>query len=422
MLRTIERITALGDTVSPRETIVGPSPDRDTSASTDDFLPLLRIAGEVEGPADIEIRGCLGEGGLGRVDLATQSVFGRDVAVKRVRRDHLGDAAAGALVREARITGALDHPNIVPAYALGLTSEGPMLVMKRVQGVPWSTLIHDAEHPAWEGHVGDPLGRHLEILMQISNAVEFAHRRGVIHRDLKPENIMVGDLGEVYLLDWGLAIRLQEACDESPAGTPAYMAPESLTGAVSTRTDVYLLGGLLHELITGLPPHPGNSLQEVLLSVLAGQPYRYDANVPPELAALCARAMEHDPDARFQSALAFRLALGAFVEHRGSLDLSREGERNLEALTGLLADPERGDEARGLFAATDFAFRQALRVWPENQQARVGLQRCLEGMIAFEVKLKNAPGARALLGRDDAPAARRVRLRFNQLGLRVRRP
>ncbi|MBP9084992.1 MAG: serine/threonine protein kinase [Kofleriaceae bacterium] len=383
------------------------------AVGSDEFvLPFLHVAGArastatPNNEADLKMIGLLGEGGMGRVDLAIQRVFDRTVAVKRVRPDQQGTAAMAALIREARTTGALEHPNIVPAYALGRSDDGPMLIMKRVQGVPWSTLIYHDDHAAWGDYRGDRLGRHLEILMQVCNGIELAHRRGVVHRDLKPDNIMVGDLGEVYVLDWGVAVHLNEPRNDAIAGTPAYMASEMLNGSIdiSARTDVYLLGGLLHEVLVHAPRHAGNGLSMVLVSVFESAPFAYAATVPRELAEICNRATAHDPVDRFDSALAFRTAVAQFLEHRGSLDLCAQGELHLTHLRRILAEPpstENGvdsrDEVRRLAAEADFGFRQALRIWPDNAVASAHRQASLELMIGFEIEQKNAPGALALL-------------------------
>ncbi len=375
-------------------------------------LPFLHVAGArastatPNGEADLKMIGLLGQGGMGRVDLAIQRVFDRTVAVKRVRPDQLGTGESAALIREARITGSLEHPNIVPAYALGRSDDGPMLVMKRVQGVPWSTLIYHDDHAAWRDHSGDRLGRHLEILMQVCNAIELAHRRGVVHRDLKPDNIMVGDLGEVYVLDWGVAAHLEDPPNYNIAGTPSYMAPEMLNGSfnLSARTDVYLLGGLLHEVLVHAPRHPGTALLDVLVLVFESAPFAYDGTVPRELAEICNRATAHDAADRFESALAFRAALAQFLEHRGSLDLCTQGELHLTQLRGILAQPQATEggvdsreKVRRVAAEADFGFRQALRIWPDNVVAQAHRQTLLELMIDFELEQKNAPGALALL-------------------------
>ncbi|MBP9084993.1 MAG: serine/threonine protein kinase [Kofleriaceae bacterium] len=383
------------------------------AAGSDEFtLPFLHVAGArastatPNNEADLRMIGVLGEGGMGRVDLATQRVFDRTVAVKRVRPDQQGTAAMAALIREARTTGSLEHPNIVPAYALGRGDDGPMLIMKRVQGVPWSTLIYHDDDAAWRDFQGDRLGRHLEILMQVCNGIELAHRRGVVHRDLKPDNIMVGDLGEVYVLDWGVAVHLNEPRNDAIAGTPSYMAPEMLNGSIdiSARTDVYLLGGLLHEVLAHAPRHAGNVLSVVLVSVFESAPFTYDPTVPRELAEICNRATAHDPADRFDSALAFRTAVAKFLEHRGSLDLCAQADLHLTHLRRILAEPDSTeggvdsrDEVRRLAAEADFGFRQALRIWPDNEVASAHRQASLELMIGFEVEQKNAPGALALL-------------------------
>lgn len=361
--------------------------------------------------ADLRVIRPLAEGGMGRIDVAEQRSFAREVALKRVREDQRTAHSIEALLREAEITGRLDHPSIVPAHMLGRTQhDDPVLVMKRVEGVPWSTLIHDEAHAAWRGQQGDRLGRHLEILLQVCNAVEFAHRRGVVHRDLKPDNVMVGDLGEVFVLDWGIAVELAGERATLLAGTPAYMAPEMLGGSVdiTPRTDVYLLGAILHEVLTGSPPHAAGTLAAVVMSIAACAPATYDPSVPVELAEICHRAMAREPGARFESAIALRDAIADHLRHRGSMDLVTEGRAKLRALRVAVAaaddaEPHHAD-ARRIAAEADFAFRQALRAWPSNPAARTERQACLELMIAFEIAARNAPGARALV--PDLPTPR----------------
>src|SRR5690606_12035425 len=122
------------------------------------------------------------------------------------------------------------HPHIVPVHAVGWTeAEGPLIVMKRIEGASWHALLRDPLHPLLEAAGQDMLERHLAIFLDVCQAVRFAHSRGVLHRDIKPANVMVGAFGEVYLLDWGVALtREQRAAGVAPrvAGTPAYMAPE----------------------------------------------------------------------------------------------------------------------------------------------------------------------------------------------------
>ena len=360
-------------------------------------LPRVSLAADEESEGQLQIVALLGEGGMGRVDLAVQRSFERIVAVKRVRPDRRCVPAVEALLREAEIVGSLEHPNVVPAHEFGQTDDGePILVMKRVEGVSWHSLLRAGDA------VKTPAAtrRHLEILIDVCNAVEFAHRRGIVHCDLKPENVMVGDLGEVFVLDWGVAVRLARERSTDIAGTPAYMAPEMLGGSVSitVRTDVYLLGAILHEVLTGRPPHPGPSWPEVIVSIAESAPFDYGPEVGGELASIAWRAMDASPDARFESALAFRDALHRHLEHQSSMALALEGEVALEALERRLAarEPDDEGELRRLAIEADFAFRQALRAWSGNTLATARRESCVVHLCELDLAQRNAPGARAL--------------------------
>jgi serine/threonine-protein kinase len=215
---------------------------------------------------------------MGVVHLAEQRSLEREVAVKVSTTTE--PSIIGALVREARIMGALEHPNLVPVHALGADAEGaPMLVMKRVDGVTWRELLDDDAHEAWTpllaGH-GDKLRAQVDILIQVCRALAFAHARGVIHRDLKPENVMIGRFGEVYVLDWGAALRLSERASEPAAlvGTPGYLAPEMARAdptLVDVRTDVYLIGATLYEVLARRMPHDAPTAVAALVKALSGE-------------------------------------------------------------------------------------------------------------------------------------------------------
>ncbi len=229
-------------------------------------LPLLRTADVAEVTADVRVSTLLGEGGMGRVLAAEQVALGREVAVKVVR-DGGRAADVDALLREALIAARLEHPNVVPVHLLGRGEDGaPIFVMRRIEGVPWSDVLRDAAAaPGMFADARDPLEMHLRVLLEVCGAVQFAHARGILHRDLKPENVMLGAFGEVYVVDWGIALNLADdprlpriADARGVVGTPAYMAPEMALGdaaALSPRTDVYLLGAVLHRVLTGAPPH-----------------------------------------------------------------------------------------------------------------------------------------------------------------------
>ncbi|MGM0559223.1 MAG: serine/threonine-protein kinase, partial [Myxococcota bacterium] len=197
----------------------------DDSASTINTLPRMTVEVEPsELPADLKVTETLGEGGMGIVRLARQSPLERDVAVKTSKK--LTDPGAiHGLLQEAFITGHLEHPNVIPIYTLGQDESGaPLIVMKRVEGISWLAKLDDETLD---------LEYHIDVLRQVANAVRFAHSKGIVHRDIKPENVMIGDFGEVYLLDWGIALSLDEPKGLMPtrenakmAGTAQYMAPE----------------------------------------------------------------------------------------------------------------------------------------------------------------------------------------------------
>lgn len=369
-------------------------------------LPLLvRDTGR-----DLVLGETIGRGGMGLVRAADQEALGRRVAVKTLRADQRDPALALYLVREAWITGALEHPNIIPIYALGLDEAGlPMIVMKRVEGTPWSTCQKAEEHE---------LKWHLRILIQVCRAVELAGARGVIHRDLKPDNVMIGTYGEVYVLDWGIAVSLEDdrggrvplARDvRGISGTPAYMAPEMVAEngqGLGLSTDVYLLGAILHELITGQPRHQGGSLQAVLLSALQSAPFDYGPDVPVELAAIARRATAVRPEDRYRDASQIREALEEFLEHDGSRQLTEQGRRRLEAWSTLESvGPPKAAEVAALYHEIRFAFQQALRAWPENAVAQAGLQSCLQRKLEYDLAQGELDSAMSVLTELGAGAA-----------------
>ncbi len=363
--------------------------------------------------ADIVVRKLLGAGGMGMVHLGYQRSLDRDVAIKRVLDPGAMPAAVAALLSEATTSGRLEHPNIVPVHSLGMDDRGsPVLVMKRVEGFAWRELIRDAQHPHWTalgGSAGDRLVRHLEILSSVCNALHFAHSRGVVHRDVKPDNVMIGEFGEVYVLDWGVALRRDLiAADALPqtVGTPVYMAPEMVAGdprEVDERTDVYLLGSTLHEVLVGTCRHDAPDLHAALTSALLSETFSYDASVPAELAQLCNDSMHVEPSRRPATAEAFRRRIDDFLRHRGSLALSRAADDvlsravSIASTDGLVPDTSnRADVGRQLTEAR-FGYVQALREWPENAAARSGLQRCIEAMIEREFEQRSPIAVRSLL-------------------------
>ncbi len=374
-------------------------------------LPVLRMESNADGLADVRMHEMLGEGGMGRVFAAEQVALGREVAVKMLREDD-GDEA---LLREALIAGRLEHPNVVPVYLLGRAPGGETLfVMRRIEGVQWSAVLKNPDAaPGMFGGVGDPLELHLEVFLKVCDAMQFAHSRGIIHRDLKPDNVMLGAYREVYVVDWGIAVSLADdptlplaSEARTIAGTPAYMAPEMAVpdgGELSVRTDIYLLGAVLHQVITGRAPHVAPSLLMQLAHAYESPVPTYGPEVPADVAEVCRRAMARSPDARFATVDELRRAVQECVRHRSSWALSEEADRRAQAMREEIAavgDARDGGAAarvQGLFAECRFAYKQALAAWEENPAAATGLQRALEVMVGYELGRDNPRVAAELL-------------------------
>jgi serine/threonine-protein kinase len=291
----------------------------------------------------------------------------------------------------------------------------PIIVLKRIEGVAWRAIMDDAAAVRERGGA-DLLEYNLRVLIQLSNAVSYAHARGIIHRDLKPANVMTGRFGEVYLVDWGIAVSLRDdptgrlpvaSQANTIAGTPAYMAPEMIwaAGGLSERTDVYLLGAILHKILTGAPPHRG-TFKEILASILWSRPV-YEPTVPNELADIARRAMSPRDEHRYASADEMRLRLEWYLRHRAALALSRTAEGCLAELRALIAadpvDEAVRDRLYRLFAEARFGFRQAIGACEDNARAHAGLRQAIELMITFELERGTAEAASAALAELERP-------------------
>lgn len=280
-----------------------------------------------------------GEGGLGQVWLATDPALKREIALKRIRPGKDGSRDAQLrLIKEAQITGQLEHPNIIPVYELEhADSKGrPFYTMKFLRGQTLQERIQ-AYHEKRKAGEDKPLDlvNLLNAFCDTCNAIAYAGARGIVHRDLKPQNIMVGDFGEVLVLDWGLAkkigqpeevhqkgeIELASVLDETEThvggvvGTPAYMAPEQAAGRtdhIDARTDVYGLGAVLFCILAGISPHRGNKTknrikdtQDLLTRISVGETPSVrdlEPSIPRSLDAICSKAMSHAHQDRYQDA------------------------------------------------------------------------------------------------------------------------
>ena len=312
-----------------------------------------------------ESLGEIARGGMGVVLRVKDRSLDRTLAMKRMLAAPDADsgevtaAQFGRFLEEAQITAQLDHPAIVPIHELGTDADGATFyTMKLVRGRELGEVFALARKGT-----GWNVARSLGVLVRVCQAVAFAHGKGVVHRDLKPANVMVGDLGEVYVMDWGLAkmagrddvrdirLRLAEGgvenlatiafsrdelgdaldaplvtMDGSVIGTPAYMPPEQAAGRIEEvdhRSDLYALGAMLYELLAGQPPYMPAGMKttarEVLSKVLVAPPERIraiDANADAELAAICEKAMAREKSARYATAVDLAEDLQAYLDGR----------------------------------------------------------------------------------------------------------
>jgi serine/threonine-protein kinase len=342
-----------------------------TASSVDAILAEVRRA-----PSDrLEIESRAASGGMGSIDVAVDRALDRRIALKTLHA-HLrpSEGAVRMFLREARITGLLDHPHIVPVYDLGERDPDHLyFAMKLVEGQTLGDLIRALPRGPLDTATLYAL---LDVVSKVCDALAFAHSRGVLHCDIKPANVMVGEFGQVYLMDWGIARLVAaesspssapqalgaaplpggtstrsaaaSATDNSVIGTPCYMSPEQARGdraKLDVRSDVFLLGSLLYELLTRRPPYASADRSETLslaASAVFPAPRKIakDGSVPPELERIVLRAMAKNPADRYASVTAVKEDLVRFM--RGGGDFPR---RTFDAGATIIREGEQGDAA-----------------------------------------------------------------------------
>ncbi len=345
-------------------------------------------------------------GGMGELWRFRDAQLDRDVVVKRPRPDAAGRFGGAAdFDHEAKLQASLGHPGIVSVFDLGADAAGhPYFTMQEVRG---STLADVLDHPptvpnraAWSRRA------HLEVLARVSLTVAFAHKRGVLHLDLKPENIMLGDFGEVYVLDWGISRHKDHVVEPGGppfVGTLQYMSPEQARQEPpDERADVFALGAILFEVLMDEMLRRGGGQRE-LFALACQDPRAIDrlsgSNVPFELALLCSQATAFAKEDRTPTALAFHAALEAWLD--GERDMGRRREVAEKCMSAARAAREAGEPLPAVMRHLS----RAVSFDPDHTDA----VKLLSAMM-IEAAQAVPDGAKAALAKEAEAAGRRSAL------------
>ena len=366
-----------------------------------------QLGASLGGEYDIERE--LGGGGMSRVFVARDARLGRLVVVKVLAPELAAGLSARRFEREVRLAARLQHPHVVPLLAAGEVDGLPYYTMPYVEGEALRARL------AREGAL--PVTDAVRLVRELADALAYAHAQGVVHRDLKPENVLLSG-GHAMVADFGVAKALASATQDAPGdgqahdsgtalgmaiGTPAYMAPEQVAAdpAVDARSDLYALGCVAYELLTGAPPFAGRPARALLAAHLTETPAPLEArrsDVPPQLAALVLRLLAKDPGQRPQTATEVRRELDAMP----IVGVDRTPESHAAPVTPSVAGsvpvagpdaPRRGARVRGVWLAAGAALAVALAVG---------------GMAWYRRSAASPPAERRVVAATDSAAARRV--------------
>ncbi len=362
-----------GSDSDPDETTMGATTEAepDSSAPTDE-LASSTVPGSGRGrsrreanpstPDDrYQLLAPIGRGGMGEVFVARDQVIGRQVAIKRMLGESPSAVQINRFLREAQIQGTLDHPAIPPVHELAYDDDNrPYFVMKRLSGTTLADILDKIDAGDAATRARFPVQRLLRAFADVCLAVELAHTREIVHRDLKPSNIMLGDFGEVFVLDWGIAKVIGDSdpwlgalrdFTPDPAttavgtviGSPRYMAPEQARGEdIDRRADVYSLGCVLFEILTGREAHAERAQGKALRPSTVSE-----SEIRPELDDLCAAATAVSVEARLPTARQLGEAVQRYLDGDRDLETRRRMARgHLERARSAVGGPGELEDRR----------------------------------------------------------------------------
>ncbi|BBM83010.1 serine/threonine-protein kinase [Candidatus Uabimicrobium amorphum] len=315
----------------------------------------------------------IARGGMGVIFKGYQNNLQREIAIKKLiatlknKQDK-----KNMFLSESMTTAYLDHPNIVPVYDLEQQNDEIHLAMKLIKGTSWAKIIQEYN-----------VEKNLQILLQVCNAIAFAHSKEIIHCDLKPENIMIGQFGEITVMDWGVSVSMIKSSvaphkDEvtTPMGTPIYFSPELANGKgseIGPWTDVYLLGSILYEILTGHAPHRAKTIFLTFCSAGEGKIPEFPETAPRKLVEICRKALDPSPKKRYPNVLSLQKDIEDYLQHSKSILLTEQAQKNISQCK--ITDANAYD----VFTEAYFDFQQALKLWSENTVAQKGReQACLQ--------------------------------------------
>jgi serine/threonine protein kinase/WD40 repeat protein len=344
--------------------------------------------------ADYQIKERIGKGGMGVIFSAVQTAVNRIVAIKTIRSDKSNDPRVRRqFFYEAEITAKLDHPNIPPVFELATTADGVLFYSMRLfPKSDWRKVLPSKTQL-----------ENIEIFKRVLDAVSYSHSKNVIHRDIKPDNVILGNFGEVYLSDWGTGHDLSSARKIIGGGTPEYMAPEmarNISSQIGKHSDIYLLGAVLFEIVTGIAPHAVKNANARLEAAKAN--FIQETDIEDPFLRVARKAMSTNPEDRYRNAEEFRAAIDEVLEHNDSIDLAKRSQDIAKvAIAG--KDYDR-------FNRAIFGLKEAIELWPANSLAASELNRvqlafaqCAFERKDFDLALQNldrkAPDAETLIGK-----------------------